>query len=70
MSLTGLSLSGFSSQVKSEPKGSGDEKEIYSEAVAYASATCPSLKARRRKEIYSEAVAYATATCQGLSKIG
>ena len=44
-------------------------KEIYSGAVAFATATCPSLKARRRNEIYSEATSFEVATCQGLKPL-
>ncbi len=41
-------------------------KETYSGAVAFATATCQTLKGLRRKEVYSGAVAFATATCQFL----
>ena len=62
-----ISLTGFASHSKAVRR-----KEIYSEAVAFATATCPyralqvRAKALLRKEIYSEALAFASATCQFL----
>ena len=65
MELPKISLAGFSSQVRGLSRLC-DEKEIYSIAVTFATATCQTLKGLRRKEVYSGAVAFATATCQFL----